>query len=353
MAGIKLSFKFAAASLILLGCSTTTKLPTVDQKLAEEEAFKQRVLAFNSYRRHQTRFFDVAFRILKDNAELCGDATRLESGIHVATANSMAEEYREVARTEGITERLNIIAVMDSLPAALVGIRVGDEIVKIDGRRAGLGQSGFDRFWTMYEESIKNNGTIDLEILRNGETLNFRLSPVSVCDYGLHLAISDQVNAFADGENVLLTTGMLRFTESDDALALIVAHELGHNIMGHIRKKKRNSLLGGLIGAVVKTTTGIDAIENLMGVGAGAFSQDFEAEADYVGAYYASRAGFNLTEGVNLWRLMATEHPQSIDLMGSTHPSTARRFLSIENTIKEIENKRIEGLPIEPTLKKK
>ena len=353
MAGIKRLFSFAAAGLIVLGCSTTTKLPTVDQKLAEEEAFKQRVLAFNSYRRHQTRFFQVAFRILKENAELCGDATRLETGIHVVTAGSMPEAYREVAHTQGITERLNVITVMDSLPAALTGIKVGDEIVKFGGRRVGLGQSGLKRFQTMYDESIKNKGIIDLEILRNGETLSFEVSPVSVCDYGLQLDISDQVNAFADGEKVLLTTGMLRFTQSDDALALIVAHELGHNTMGHIQKKARNTLLGGLIGAVVKSTTGIDATDTLMGVGAGAFSQDFEAEADYVGAYYASRAGFDLTEGVNLWRLMAMEHPQSIDLKGSTHPSTVRRFLAIENTIKEIEKKRLAGLPIEPELKKK
>lgn len=42
-------------------------------------------------------------------------------------------------------------------------------------------------------------------------------------------------------------------------------------------------------------------------------------------------------------------HPESIDLRGSTYPSTAKRFLAIEQTIKEIDEKAQKGLPIAPT----
>ena len=42
--------------------------------------------------------------------------------------------------------------------------------------------------------------------------------------------------AFADGTKVFLTRGMMRFAQSDEELALVVAHETAHNIMGHIDK---------------------------------------------------------------------------------------------------------------------
>jgi predicted Zn-dependent protease len=37
---------------------------------------------------------------------------------------------------------------------------------------------------------------------------------------------------------------MLRFTGKDDELAVVVAHEIAHNAMGHIDAKKKNATLG-------------------------------------------------------------------------------------------------------------
>ena len=48
--------------------------------------------------------------------------------------------------------------------------------------------------------------------------------------------------------------------------------------------------------------------------GARAFSVAFEREADYVGAYYAARAGYELTGSEEIWRTFSLENPDSIRL---------------------------------------
>jgi len=59
--------------------------------------------------------------------------------------------------------------------------------------------------------------------------------------------------------------------------------------------------------------------------GAGAFSVDFEREADYVGAYYATRAGYEVAGTEEVWRAMSLEDPSSIRI-ATTHPATPVRW---------------------------
>jgi predicted Zn-dependent protease len=43
----------------------------------------------------------------------------------------------------------------------------------------------------------------------------------------------DAANAFADGRYAIMTTKMLGFVQNDDELAVIMAHEAAHNLLGH------------------------------------------------------------------------------------------------------------------------
>jgi len=52
-----------------------------------------------------------------------------------------------------------------------------------------------------------------------------------------------------------------------------------------------------------------------------AFSVAFEMEADYVGAYYAARAGYDISGAAEVWRAMSLEDPTSIR-MGTDHPTS-------------------------------
>ena len=81
------------------------------------------------------------------------------------------------------------------------------------------------------------------------------------------------------------------------------------------------------------------------------YSQEFEAEADYVGIYYLERAGYSTENVANFWRDMAVEHPGSINQSHtSTHPATPERFLEINAAIKEIEEKKKSNQQLIPNI---
>ena len=81
--------------------------------------------------------------------------------------------------------------------------------------------------------------------------------------------------------------------------------------------------------------------------GARAFSVAFEREADYVGAYYAARAGYDLTGSEEIWRTFSLEDPDSIRLT-TDHPITPVRFVQMQKVIDEIGNKKRRNLPLDP-----
>jgi predicted Zn-dependent protease len=81
-----------------------------------------------------------------------------------------------------------------------------------------------------------------------------------------------------------------------------------------------------------------------------AFSVGFEMEADYIGAYYATRAGYDITGTEEVWRAMSLENPASIR-MGTDHPTSPVRYLQMKKVVEEIADKKRRGVPLLPELK--
>ena len=81
--------------------------------------------------------------------------------------------------------------------------------------------------------------------------------------------------------------------------------------------------------------------------GARAFSVAFEREADYVGAYYAARAGYDLAGSEEIWRALSLEDPDSIRV-ATDHPIMPVRFVQIQKVIEEIESKKRRNVPLDP-----
>lgn len=172
------------------------------------------------------------------------------------------------------------------------------------------------------------------------------------CNFPVLLVEDQDINAFADGEKVYIPVGMIRFVENDDELALVVGHELAHNILTHTNKKFGNAVLGTLVDVLVLATTGVDTGGAFGDVGARAYSQGFESEADYLGLYITARAGYDIDRATMLWRRMAIEHPSAIiKTYNGTHPSTPERFTSLSAAADEIKSKQTSGLALLPTVK--
>ncbi|MBL4870880.1 MAG: M48 family metalloprotease [Robiginitomaculum sp.] len=54
------------------------------------------------------------------------------------------------------------------------------------------------------------------------------------CGYEVRVRIETQANAYADGERIFVTTGLMN-TIKDLPLSLVIAHEMAHNILGHVK----------------------------------------------------------------------------------------------------------------------
>lgn len=334
----------AALLVLVVGCTPNTRVPDIDPALVAEEARKQRAAVVEARIAQHQRLWDVAFRIAAANTELCGERVRPGFGYQAVTIDRIDEPWREAWRSRlGVTERPTVAVVVRDSPAARAGLRPGDRLLRIGEHDIGAGRGALAA-----AELPADAGPTEFVVEREGGEHRLTVRPVRLCDYPAVLQYDDRVNAFADGGRVIVTTGMLRFAREDAELALVLGHELAHNTRGHIDSKRANILLGGLVGAALSVLVGIDVSSAGAHAGAGVFSQDFEAEADYVGVYHAARAGYDMRSAASFWRRMAVAHPRAIRLAGSTHPSTVKRFLAIEQAAREVERKRAANAPLTP-----
>jgi predicted Zn-dependent protease len=177
------------------------------------------------------------------------------------------------------------------------------------------------------------------------------------CSYSLELDGDTGVNAYANGQKVVITGPMMEFARNDTHLAFVLAHELAHNIMEHPDSQRGNILVGLLVGTVADIAAASQGANTQGGFGkAGAemallsYSPAFEQEADYIALYILARAGYRIEEAPNFWRAMAQYEPRGI-YARSTHPTTAERFIAMSKTITEIRTKQRAHQPLIPNIR--
>ena len=367
--------RYTAAHLVLAvslqGCvATTTQLGTVSPEVVKAEQLKQQQLVITSEIAEQKRLADIAHPMLKAAVPLCGRWVTTRLGLYTSNLHSYKSEYREAARALGFTDTLTVVSVTSGSAAERAGIRVGDRIKTLAGRPAPIGKNALGELSAFLTPTPVRRG--DLPLAREpyhlamsradsavATTVEVPVSvvPDTVCAYSPVVVKDAALNAWADGQNVVLTTAMLRFAGNDEELAAIVGHEIAHNAMHHIDAKKKNATFGALLGAILDVAaasqgvnTGGDFTNSGAQIGAMSYSQDFEREADYVGLYIMARAGRHFASAPNLWRRMAQESPGSIKY-ASSHPTSAERFVRLEQTVAEIQRKLEAGEPLMPELK--
>lgn len=346
-----------AVALVVLvagACAPTTKRFEIDPKLAEAEAEKQRRLFLSEVIKDQLRLWRVAYPLLVAAAPLCADKVTLRLGLYLRNIHSYPKSYRKTARQiYGEDESLRVVYVVPGSAAARAGFMAGDRLLAVGGDKLAKGKEASKHFREVREKHLKKGATT-FTLLRGGEETTIIAAGEKTCGYLVGLSARNAVNAFADGKRVIVNRGMVRFAAKDTELATVIGHELAHNAMGHIDAKRGNALIGTVLD-ILAIAVGINT-QGVFGRMTGqAFSQDFEAEADYVGLYITARAGHNIEDAPNLWRRMAVTFPASIkggSSLMATHPSAPYRFLAMEKTVAEIRAKQRNGVVLMPDKRK-
>ena len=246
-----------------------------------------------------------------------------------------------------------IVAIAAGSGAAAAGLQTNDVIVAVNGQPVQPGGKSLE----LYAKLVRAAGSgspMLFSVQRSGEALDVTVEPQPVCSYPVVIIDKPQVNAYADGKGIYVYRGMMDFVRSDEELALVLGHEMAHDFRGHLEAKRKNAIVGQAVGAVfdvlLAAGTGVaGSTFSRMGgsLTAGAYSQDFEAEADYVGLYVMARAGYRIDDAANFWRRMAISSPGSIT-MTSDHPATPERFVALQAAVKEIDVKVAQGQPLVP-----
>ncbi len=271
--------------------------------------------------------------------------------------------------------------VIPGSAAEKAGLKIGDIIVAINGKKATQNTESNlrkreEKVNTFISQMCFNSYSVHkIEIFRitNGsaENLVFDIVPDKIPAVGLKIVDNSKlINAWTDGKNIYLTTGIMNFFENDDQLAAVLGHELAHVILDHpestAKRKTIGELVGLSVGIVVSAATGIDTTRIFAGLGSitGSliYSKKQEKEADYTMMYLLALTGYNYEKAPEIFRRLAQLNPESIKgSYLSTHPGTAERYVILEKAIselkglskEEIRNKYLSGMKIIKTEKEK
>jgi Zn-dependent protease with chaperone function len=322
------------------------------------EKHRQEVAQLRDYFAELTKLNTVAYRITTANREFCGKWVIPQIGLFAGTPASLPSRYRKYSREAlGLHwVSATVIAIVPDGPAAKAGIVDKDELVSFNGWK--LPTTAVPRWINAF---LEENGERPITVVfkRDDEDKTVAVTPVTGCAIPINLETNPDPNAFTDFSKIVIHTGILRSTRTDADVAVIVGHELAHNTMGHYRKKRMNGLVGAVGGSVIDggfllggISTGGAFSGYLELAGMNAFSVAFELEADYVGAYYAARAGYDVSGAEEFWQRHSLEMPDSIR-KATTHPTTPVRYLQMRKVIAEIADKKSKNLPLVPKIKLK
>lgn len=168
---------------------------------------------------------------------------------------------------------------------------------------------------------------------------------------GYHFLIlnSDDINAFAaPGGLIFVTRGMIKCCKNEDALAAVLAHEIGHVQHKHgLRAIKKSRIASALttIGAegakrfggeklAQLTETFEDSIADITSTMINnGYSRTFEREADKTAVIILKRVGYDPNGLAEMLKVMEKQlKPGGLDF-AKTHPSPASRIEDLHESI--------------------
>lgn len=153
---------------------------------------------------------------------------------------------------------------------------------------------------------------------------------------------SDAINAFCmPGGKIAFFTGILHKLQlTDDEVAVIMGHEMGHALWEHARERTAKTNLTNIGSRVIGGLLFGQAGEMIGAAGSSLaalkFSRNDETEADLIGMELAARGGYDPRAGVTLWQKMAGASKGAPPAWFSTHPSNKARIKTIEKNLPDV-----------------
>jgi Zn-dependent protease with chaperone function len=193
-------------------------------------------------------------------------------------------------------------------------------------------------------------GPVELLVEREGQKFTLTLYPQCLpAEYAILVQTQNsKINAYAAPGKIILTQRLVNFCLNDDELALIVGHEMAHQVLGHLIRGAAHRELGQMLGEVITAASTLSlgrlldwkhfqVDPNVRQVAQNAvvsvFTQDEEREADIYGAWYAFQAGYDLDRGAAVWERVAAvdeKDPFLTTYFLASHPAPTERMVRLK-----------------------
>ena len=165
--------------------------------------------------------------------------------------------------------------------------------------------------------------------------------------YKFQAVNANYVNAYAfPGGTIAATRGILLEMDSEDELAGLLGHEIGHVNARHFAERQAQGTLVELVAAGVSAAAGAknsaygDLAQMIGSLGGGAllahYSRDNEREADALGLEYMNKAGYNpegMADLMDMLNSQSKTKPNALELMFATHPMSAERVANTRQAL--------------------
>lgn len=304
-------------------------------------ASPEKTAALQRWVAQQDRLERVAAPLLLNNVKLCQRHARPVSGFNARTKYAFSSAFvAEAGSALGLDERLRIVSVMPASGAASSGLLNGDILVAAEGELFPTGQDAESAAVLLLRRKMRGRTSVNLQLLREEKKINLRVPFTSACGMTVLLGNSDAVNSYADGNRLLITRGMLNFTQSDQELAYVLAKEIAHNALSRAVRPSMRSVIDNLhgnpsaSGKMVKISP---------------YKPVVDATADKIALYMLARSGYDIDAVPDFWKRLATAYPMTLESSHtSLHPSTNYRLSVISQIVKTIKLKQQNQLPLIP-----
>ena len=270
------------------------------------------------------RMAGIAYRLTTANATLCRDLAPVP-GWAIHSLGQYEPDLRAQARTSfGFETPIAVEAVVPAAPAARAGVVANDSLAAINGEQltgspgAKADSSARDAANALIARQ-PIGALLRVDLVKGGARRTVAIAAVAGCPGSFEVLLGPGMEASADGRTVQVA---VRFFEryTDDQVAVVVAHELAHNILRHRVRLDAAKVSRGLLAEV--------------GRNARIFRRT-ETEADLLGMHLLRNAGYDPQGAVAFWR----DHGGDVDgglFRSRTHPSSKARAQAIADEIARI-----------------
>ncbi len=204
----------------------------------------------HAWQAHDARLLSLGWRLARANAAFCATSQNA-IGLMLTDFHRFREPARAAAAI-GVSSGVGIEAVASGSPAEVAGLRAGDTLLGIGGAGIGAaparlptGKFFHDELHDRIDADLARTGSVTLRLSRSGQApRDITVTGQNVCR-GRFTLISSGTAAMSEGYVIRIAVQLLAEHADDSEAATMLAHELAHNIFGHVAEnnaKGRNYL---------------------------------------------------------------------------------------------------------------